>query len=103
MVTKIHNNDFSAVNAAPVALVDFSAVWCGPCRMLAPVLDKIAEDMGDRIAFFNADADENDELAMQFQVTSIPCLVMLKEGKPVAQTVGFQPEPVLKAWIEKNI
>ena len=103
MVKKILNDDISEVKQQPAAVIDFSATWCGPCKMLAPVLDKIAEGMEGKAAFFNADVDENPELAQQFRISSIPCIVVLKNGEEAARTVGFQPQPMLTAWIGQNL
>ena len=103
MVQKIMNDEFQAVKEQAAAVVDFSATWCGPCRMLAPVLDKIAEELDGKAAFYNVDVDENPETAQQFGITNIPCIVVLKNGAEADRTVGFQPQPMLKAFIEKSI
>jgi thioredoxin 1 len=104
MVKKVNSQEFeNEVVKAPVAVVDFSATWCGPCRMLAPVLEEISEKLGDKVSFYAVDVDESAGLAMMFNVNSVPCLVLLKNGKPVSQSVGFRPEPQLTAWIEGNL
>ena len=104
MITKINEQDFTTkVVNDEVAVVDFSATWCGPCRMLAPVLEEISEKLGDKVSFYAVDVDESAGLAMMFNVNSVPCLVLLKNGKPVSQSVGFRPEPQLTAWIEGNL
>ncbi len=72
-------------------LLDFSAVWCGPCRMVAPILDEIAEERGD-IIVGKIDVDEEPELASRFGVVSIPMLVYMKNGKIVDQCVGARPK-----------
>ena len=104
MVKKVNTQEFKdeAMNA-PVAVVDFSATWCGPCRMLAPVLEDISEKLGDKVSFYNVDVDDSPELAMKYQVSSVPCLVLLKNGELADQSVGFRPEPQLTAWIEGNL
>ena len=103
MVKKIMNDEFQEVTEQQAAVVDFSATWCGPCKMLAPVLDKIAEELGGKAAFYNVDVDENSETAQEFGITNIPCIVVLKNGKEADRTVGFQPQSMLKAFIEKNL
>ena len=65
MVKKIANNDMTEVLAEKVALVDFSATWCGPCQMLAPVVDALAEELEGQVAVYNVDVDANSDLAMQ--------------------------------------
>lgn len=102
MVTKITNNDLSEAKEG-ISLIDFSAVWCGPCQMLAPVLESLAEELEGKVKFYNADVDANRAIAMEYEVQNIPALVLLKDGKCVDTTVGFQPKESLKAFIEKNV
>jgi len=104
MVKKVNTQEFEneAMKAA-TAVVDFSAVWCGPCKMLAPVLEDVSEKLGDKVSFYAVDVDDSPELAMKYQVNSVPCLVLMKNGELKAQTVGFRPEPLLTAWIEGNL
>ena len=78
MVTKISNNDLSQAKAQGVAVLDFSATWCGPCQMLAPVLHELADEVGSKAAFYSIDVDENRQLATEYGISSIPCLVVLK-------------------------
>jgi len=104
MVKKVNSQEFAnEAMKAPVAVVDFNAVWCGPCRMLAPVLEDISEKLGGKVSFYSVDVDESPDLAMRYMVNSVPCLVMLKNGELAAQTVGFRPEPLLTSWIEGNL
>ncbi|MBP0955009.1 MAG: thioredoxin [Oscillospiraceae bacterium] len=102
MLNTVLNNDFAAAKAAPVALVDFNATWCGPCKMLAPLIDKLADEYDGKVEFFSVDTDENDEIAAEYGIVSIPTLVILKNGEEVARDTGFKPEPVLRAFIDAN-
>ncbi|MBQ3456536.1 MAG: thioredoxin family protein [Synergistaceae bacterium] len=102
-VNIITNDDDSALNAAKVALLDVSATWCGPCKMIAPVVEALSEEYTGRVEFFNADAEENPQLAKKLRVMSIPNLVIMKEGKVAARQAGFQGAEELRAWLEANI
>ena len=99
----ITNDDDSALNAAKVALLDVWATWCGPCKMIAPVVDALSEEFADRAEFFKADAEENPGLAKKLRVMSIPNIVIMKEGKVTARHVGFQDAEELRAWFEANV
>ena len=104
MVKKINAQEFeNEAMKAPVALIDFSASWCGPCRMLAPVVESISEKLGDKVSFFNVDVDDAPELAAKYGISSVPCLILLKDGKAVDQSLGFRPEAQVTAWIEGNL
>ena len=103
MLTTVKNNDLSAAKTQPLAVVDFNATWCGPCRMLAPIVDQLADELDDRAEFYSVDVDENNALAQQFGISSIPCLVVLKNGTPVEQAVGFRPKSAVRAMIEKYL
>ena len=104
MVKKVNGAQFeSEVRNSAVAVVDFSATWCGPCRMMAPVLEGISEEMAGKVDFYNVDVDEVPELAQEFRISSIPCLVLLKDGNAVDQSIGFRPGNQIKAWIEGNL
>ena len=99
MVKKITNNDLNEAKKG-VAVVDFSAVWCGPCQMLAPVLEELSGDLDGEVAFYNADTDENTQLAIANGITNIPALLFLKDGKVAGKNVGFMPKPELVAWVK---
>ena len=81
-------------------LPDFYADWCGPCKMLAPVLHEIAEENADTLRVGKINVDEQMELAMRFQVSSIPMLVVFKDGKAVAKSVGYRPKSEIVAMVE---
>lgn len=103
MVNKIENNDMTEVMTAKAALVDFNAVWCGPCKMLAPIIEELSEEMKDSVAFFSLDTDQNMDTAMAHRISSIPCLLLFKDGQVVARTVGFQPKEAIREFIEANL
>ncbi|HZZ51381.1 MAG TPA: thioredoxin [Pseudonocardia sp.] len=76
-------------------LVDFWAVWCGPCKMVAPVLDEIAGEHKDKLTVVKLNVDENQETARDYQVFSIPTMMVFKDGKPVKSIVGAKPKAAL--------
>jgi len=81
-------------------LVDFWADWCGPCKMIAPALEEISEELADQVTIAKVDIMENTDTAAQFGVQSIPLMVLFKDGKPVAQKLGAAPKSQLKGWLE---
>ena len=103
MVKKISQNEFNEVTASEVAVIDFSATWCGPCKMLAPVLEEVSEEYAGKVNFFNVDVDENPDLAMQYKIMNIPALVVLKKGEKVDTQVGFAPKENIVEFIKKQL
>ena len=86
-------------SSTPV-LVDFWADWCGPCKMIAPALEEIADELGERVTIAKMDIMENPDVAGKIGVQSIPLMVLFKDGKPVAQKLGAAPKSQLKSWLE---
>ncbi len=78
-------------------LVDFWATWCGPCKMVAPVLEEIADEHGDKITIAKMDIDANPSIPRDYQILSIPTLILFQDGKPVKQIVGAKPKAALLA------
>ena len=104
MVKKINSQEFAnEAMKAPAAVVDFNATWCGPCRMLAPILEDISDKYDGKVSFYSVDVDESPELAIQYRVNSVPCLVLLKDGQFTDQSIGFRPEQQLTAWIDSHL
>lgn len=100
MVNKISEKEFQQVIDSNIAVIDFSATWCGPCKMLAPVLETVSDELEDKANFFNVDVDENPGLAVKYGITNIPALVILKKGEKVAQQVGFQPKEKISQFVQ---
>ena len=86
-----------------LVIVDFWAVWCGPCRMLSPLLDEVEEEMADKVTVVKVNVDDADEIAMQFRIMNIPTLLFFKNGQLVDKTVGAMPKNVLVDKINANL
>jgi thioredoxin 1 len=84
-------------------IVDFWAVWCGPCKMIAPVLEEIANEHEDDLAVTKLDVDTNGQTAMQYGVMSIPTLILFKDGQPAERIVGYMPKAKLLAKITPHL
>lgn len=93
---------FTTDTSEGVVLVDFWAPWCGPCKMIAPVLQELDTEIGDTAKIVKVDVDENQETAGKFGVMSIPTLIVLKDGEVVDKVVGFQPKEALAELISKH-
>jgi thioredoxin 1 len=85
------------------AMVDFWAEWCGPCRMIAPTVDELANEYSGKLKVGKVDVDGNSDIAGRFGIRSIPCLILFKDGKEKARVVGAQNKAQLKAWLDKNM
>ena len=81
-------------------LVDFWADWCGPCKMIAPALEEISEELGDQVQIVKMDIMESTDTPAKYGVQSIPLMVLFKNGEPVAQKLGAAPKSQLKGWLE---
>ena len=84
-------------------LVDFWAEWCGPCKMIAPALEQIGEELGDKVVIAKMDIMENPETPAKFGVQNIPLMLLFKDGKVVAQKLGAAPRSQLQQWLEGQL
>ncbi|MER1986685.1 MAG: thioredoxin [Solibacillus sp.] len=85
-----------------VVLVDFFATWCGPCKMIAPVLEELAAEVGDDVKIVKVDVDESQITAAEYQIMSVPSLVLFVDGEVKARTGGFMPKELLQEFIDNN-
>ncbi len=101
MLKHANESNFQDMTSQGLVLVDFFATWCGPCKMLGPVLEDMASDR-DSIDIVKVDIDESMNLARQYGIMSVPTLVLFKDGQVVAQTSGFQPKESLQKFIDDH-
>jgi thioredoxin 1 len=100
---ELNESNFDKETAEGITLVDFWAPWCGPCKMLGPVLEKVAEELGDKVLIAKINVDESPKLAQKFGVRSIPAIFILKNGKSVNQFVGLQDKGKLIQAINNEL
>ena len=105
MVKEINDSEFQeeVINSSKPVVVDFWASWCGPCKMLAPVMEQVEETLGDKVNFVKINVDENPVSSNTYKVASIPTLIVFKGGNIVNTLVGFRPKQDIIANIEKSI
>ncbi|HLR60169.1 MAG TPA: thioredoxin [Pseudogracilibacillus sp.] len=101
-ILDVKDSDFSEKTSEGLVLVDFWAPWCGPCKMIAPVLEELDGELSDKVQIVKLNVDDNQETASKFGVMSIPTLLLLKDGNVVDQVVGFQPKEALAELINKH-
>ncbi len=101
-ITNVTDQNFEQETAEGLVLADFWAPWCGPCKMIAPVLEEIDGEMAETVKIVKLDVDENQETAGKYSVMSIPTLLLMKDGEVVDQVVGFQPKEALVELINKH-
>lgn len=96
----VKTNEFDDIVKEGVVLVDFYADWCGPCKMIAPILAELSSELDGSADIVKVNVDEEGTLAQRFDVMSIPTLILFKDGKPVGRKTGFLPKPELEKFIQ---
>jgi thioredoxin 1 len=102
-ITNVTDQTFDTETSSGVVLADFWAPWCGPCKMIAPVLEELDSEMGDKLKIVKLDVDDNQETAAKFGVMSIPTLLVFKNGEVVDKVVGFQPKEALEERLNSHL
>ncbi|MFT8352453.1 thioredoxin [Clostridium saccharoperbutylacetonicum] len=99
----VESNEFKKETESGVTVVDFFATWCGPCKMLAPVLEQLATEMEGKAKFIKVDIDQSSDLANEFKILSVPTMMIYKNGEKVDQLVGFLPKEKIQEVITNNL
>lgn len=103
MAIETNSENFDQLTAGPLTVVDFWAPWCGPCKMMAPVMDKLEQRFGEQIKFVKMNVDGNQEIAQRYKVMSIPSLVLFRDGEAKEKVTGVYPEAKLAHYFERKI
>ncbi|MCD4702271.1 MAG: thioredoxin [Candidatus Aegiribacteria sp.] len=83
-----------------ISLIDFSAAWCGPCKMLTPVLEKVSDDLEDKVQFFHLDVDESPDMSSKFGIRGVPTMIVFHNGQEIDRMVGFRDRNALQTQLE---
>ncbi len=99
---KVTDSSFGqdVLGADKPVLVDFWAEWCGPCRMIAPALEELSDELGDRVTIAKLNIDENPDAPTKYGVRGIPTMILFKNGQPAATKVGAEPKSRIQGWLE---
>jgi len=101
-VKHISSNDVVTAASATdkLALIDFSAAWCAPCKMLDPVLEKVADDLDEKVSFYHLDVDESPEASSKFGIRGVPTMIVFHNGEEIDRMVGFRDRSALQSQLE---
>lgn len=105
MARVLNSNEFQneVLNSNDVILVDFSAEWCGPCKMLAPIVEELSNEMQGKAKVFKIDVDKSGDIAQKYGIMSVPTVMIFKDGKAVDKMIGFQPKGALKSKLDHHL
>lgn len=97
-----HQQFHEIIEKDQMVLVDFYASWCGPCKMMAPIIEELAVQLEDKVTVVKVNVDEEHELAMKYRISSIPTLILFKNGSPVEVAVGYRPKDAVLRMIQQH-
>lgn len=103
MVQHVTEQDFDQVKKEGVSVIDFSATWCNPCQMMAPVYEEASNEMNGMASFYKVDVGESFALSKQFSISNIPAIVIMKDGEIMETQVGFQPKRSIIKLVKKYL
>jgi len=103
MAKVINSGEFKdeVLNSNDVVLIDFFAEWCGPCKMLSPIVEELSKEMEGKAKVFKVDVDKSGDIAQKYGIMGVPTVIVFKNGTAVDKMVGFQPKEVLKSKVEQ--
>ncbi|RDU36257.1 thioredoxin [Neobacillus piezotolerans] len=102
-ISNVTDQNFAGEIGSGLVLVDFWAPWCGPCKMIAPVLEEVDSEMADQVKIVKLDVDQNPETSAKYGVMSIPTLLVFKDGEQVDKVVGYQPKENLVSLLQNHL
>ena len=103
MAQMLNNDNFNTSIESGVCVVDFFATWCGPCKMLTPIFESLSKEMSDKVDFAKIDIDRSLEVAQEYEIVSVPTMIIFKNGKEVQRIVGFVPKEQIKSKIKAHL
>src|SRR5438552_1078136 len=103
IIQKVDDANFTETTCKGLILIDFYADWCGPCRMLTPILEALAKEMGDHLTIAKIDVDHSQKTTAAFQITSVPTMILFKEGKEINRIVGLKDLDSLKKIVTQAV
>jgi len=104
MITLTDGNfDETIQNAKTAVLVDFFAIWCPPCFILTPILEKLEKEYQEKVIFSKVNVDNAPKTSQKFGINPIPAVILFKNGKPISGVVGFHPEEEIREWLNQNL